>query len=49
MAAAPWAVGSDHPAAWAFAWHNVLLKHPGEVPAGAAGDGGAMGELAPFV
>ena len=27
----------------------MLLKQPGAVPAGAGGDGGAIGELAPFV
>jgi hypothetical protein len=32
----------------AVAWHNVLLKHPGAVPAGAGGLGGAIGEFAPF-
>ncbi len=30
------------------AWQSVLLKQPGAVPAGAGGDGGAIGELAPF-
>lgn len=29
-------------------WHNVLLKHPGAVPAGAGGLGGGSGEFAPF-
>jgi hypothetical protein len=29
-------------------WHKVLLKQPGEVPAGAGGLGGATGEFAPF-
>ena len=29
-------------------WHSVLLKHPGAVPAGAGGLGGAIGEFAPF-
>jgi hypothetical protein len=30
-------------------WHRVLLKHPGGVPAGAGGEGGAIGEFAPPV
>jgi len=29
-------------------WHNVLLKHPGAVLAGAGGLGGAIGEFTPF-
>ena len=28
-------------------WHSVLLKHPGAVPAGAGGLGGAIGEFVP--
>ena len=30
-------------------WHRVLLKHPGGVPAGAGGLGGAIGEFEPAV
>ena len=29
-------------------WHNVLLKHPGSVPAGAGGLGAGLGEFKPF-
>ncbi len=50
LAETPCRVGSDQPAGWpAAAWQSVLLKHPGGVPAVAGGDGGAMGEFAPFV
>ena len=50
FAAAPCCVGSDHPVGCpTWAWQRVLLKHPGAVPAAAGGDGGAIGEFAPFL
>jgi len=49
FAEAPCWVGADHPAGCpACAWQSVPLKQPGEVPTGAGGDGGLMGELLPF-
>ena len=49
-AAGPCWPGFDQPGGWPppCPWQRVLLKHPGAVPAGAGGDGGAIGELAPF-
>ncbi len=50
FAATPCCVGSDQPAGCpTVAWQRVALKHPGAVPTGADGDGGGIGELAPFV
>ena len=49
LAATPCDAGFSQPAACTDVWQSVPLKQPGAVPAAAGGDGGAMGELAPFV